>query len=185
MNTFLRGACALGAAIFPWLCAGCIGPHYHQHQLVLFGKQPPVINGPHDPAIERNLTTQPWPRSIVGSVTGVGVVLFKSAGIQGWHDFKLHALAEGDVITHQSSSSGFLTWDLRLHSLTVDDVAIPIEGTKYMRVEIFRGQVTVDKGIFRQTNRWAVAEGKLAWDTDGWFEIHPQKTGDVRFGPEK
>jgi hypothetical protein len=31
-----------------------------------------------------------------------------------------------------------------------------------------------------ETNEVITAEGKLAWDSDGWFEIHPQKTGDVR-----
>lgn len=161
------------------ICAGCIGPHYSKHLIVLASQKPPEIKGPNDPAIEENLSTNPWPRSFLGPVVGVGVVLFKSMGIAGWKDFHLYARARGVEVQHQISSSGFLTVDLLLKSLTVEDVSIPINGPKYMRVEIYLGRVTVASPIRHQTNQVITAEGKLAWDSDGWFEIHPQKTGDV------
>jgi len=161
-------------------CAGCIGPHYHPHQIVFFGIHAPKINGAHDPAIETNLTTVPWHKSLVGPEAGVGVVLLKSMGLQGWNDFHIHAKAEGPVVMHQIASSGFFTVDIRLNSLTLDDVSIPLTGTNYMRLEVFLGRVGVDKAMRHETNEVVAAEGKLAWDTDGWFEIHPQKTGDVR-----
>ena len=160
--------------------AGCIGPHYTKYPLVLMGKHPPEIKGPHDPAIAANLSTKPWPRSPVGPEAGIGVVWFKSMGINGWRDFHLHARARGPVVQHQISSSGFFTVDIRLDSLKVDDVSIPIEGTNYMRLEIYLGKVAIDQTMRQETNEVITAEGKLAWDTDGWFEIHPQKTGDVR-----
>lgn len=116
----------------------------------------------------------------MGAEVGIVVVGFKSFGFNGWKDFHLHAKAEGPVILHQISSSGFFTVDIKLNSLTVDDVPVPIRGPRYMRSEIFLGKVQVDKAMRHETNEVIVVEGKLAWDTDGWFEIHPEKTGDVR-----
>jgi hypothetical protein len=164
------------------LCAssGCIGPHYTKHPLVLMGKPPPELKGPRDPAILTNLTTEPWHKSLMGAEVGVGVVWFKSIGFNGWKDFGMHAKARGPVVLHQISSSGFFTVDIRLDSLTVDDVPISITNSKYMRLEIYLGRVDVDQAMRHETNEVITAEGRLAWDTDGWFEIHPQKTGDVR-----
>lgn len=161
------------------LGSGCIGPHYHEHQLVLFGRRHPRIRGPDDPAIAAHLTTKPWPRSVVGPEAGVGVTLFKAMGIQGWKDFHLHAQARGVEVQHEIASNGFLTLDMELKALTVQGVHVPIIPPKYMRVEIFLGKVTVDNSIRHETNEPVYAEGKLVWDEDGWFEIHPQRTGDV------
>jgi hypothetical protein len=47
-------------------------------------------------------------------------------------------------------------------------------------VEIFLGRVSADKALRHETNELVSAEGKLVWDEDGWFEIHPQRTADVR-----
>lgn len=162
------------------VCGGCIAPYYTKYPVVFVGKPPPQISGPHDPAIEQNLSTQPWHKSLLGAEVGVVVVWFKSLGFNGWKDFHLHAKAQGPVVLHQISSSGFFTVDIRLNSLTVEDVPIPITGPRYMRLEIFLGRVDVDKAMRHETNEVITAEGKLAWDSDGWFEIHPQKTGDVR-----
>jgi hypothetical protein len=166
-------------------CAGCIGPHYKEHPLVVVTKkQPPELQGPYDQSIAQNLSTNPWPKSLVSPVAGVGNVIFKSMGISGWKDYHMLGEAQGVVVQHQIESSGFVTVDLRLNSLKVDEVPIPIKGTKYMRLEIFLGNVSVDNAIRDETNEVVTADGKLVWDSDGWFEIHPQKTGDVRLGDE-
>ena len=161
-------------------CAGCIGPHYTEHPVVLVKKKPPEIIGPYDPAIAQNLSTNAWSRSPFGPESAVVVVWFKSLGIAGWKDYHMRARAQGPVVPHQISSSGFLTVDLRLNSLTVDDVPIPIAGMKYMRLEIFLGKVGVQKAVRHDTNEVLSADGKLVWDSDGWFEIHPQASGDVK-----
>jgi hypothetical protein len=176
---------SLRCSLFFWLClvalcTSCIGPHYHEHPLVLFGKAPPKLSGANDPAIITNLTTHPWHKSLIGSETGIGAVWFKSMGINGWKDYHLQAKAESPVVMHQIASSGFLTVDLRLNYLTIGGVLIPINEPRYMRLEIYLGHVAVDKAIRHETNEIISAEGKLAWDSDGWFEIHPQKTGDVQ-----
>lgn len=159
--------------------AGCVAPHYREHQLILFGKSPPFITDPYDPAIAQNLSAKPWPKSPFGPELGVGVVPFKSIGIQGWHDYHMIAKARGPVVLRQISSSGFLTVDLRLDSLKLDDVPVPITNPRYMRLEIYLPRVLVEDSIRRETNEVLTVEGKLAWDCDGWFEIHPQKSGDV------
>lgn len=180
MKTVSRKLSLLLCAGLLLACGGCIGPHYTKYPVAFIGKAAPQINGPHDPAIEQNLTTQPWHKSLMGAEVGVVVVWFKSFGFNGWKDFHLHAKAQGPVVLHQISSSGFFTVDLRLDSLTVDNVPVPITGPRYMRLEIFLGKVDVDKAMRHETNEVITAEGKLVWDSDGWFEIHPQKTGDVR-----
>jgi len=166
--------------------AGCVGPHYSEHQLVLNGKDAPLISSPRDPAIARHLTTNLWARSsFPDRAAEVGVTPFKAIGIQGWKDFHMHARARGHVRQHEVSSNGFRTVDLQLKSLTVDNVRVHWKGTRYMRVEIFLGKVTVDPAILDDTNALLHVEGKLVWDEDGWFEIHPESTGDVRQEPPR
>jgi len=164
--------------------AGCVGPHYSEHQLIVNGKDAPVINSPHDPAIAGHLTTNLWARSsFPDRAVEVGVTPFKAVGVQGWKDFHMHARARGRVMQHEVGSNGFRTVDLRLKSLTVDNVRIHWKGTRYMRVEIYLGKVQVEPAILDNTNALLSIEGKLVWDEDGWFEIHPESAGDVRLEP--
>lgn len=160
--------------------AGCFGPHYARHQVVLFGTDAPVIKGPRDPAIPQNLSTNVWAKSnFPERAAEIGVIPFKAMGVQGWIDFHLHAKARGHVVQHEVSSNGFRTVDLRLISLTVNRVPIHWTGTRFMRVEIFLGKAPVPSTLFDDTNAVVCAEGKLVWDEDGWFEIHPQRSRDV------
>lgn len=176
---WVAGVWLMASVIF---CAGCIGPHYTNKELIVSGRQPPQIRGPHDPAIEANLSTNPWPKSPFPARAGeVVVTVAKSAGIQGWKDYHMHAIARGEVIQHEISSNGFLTLDIGLHSLTINHVRVPLRGPRYMRFEIFLGKVSVDKSIYTETNAMILGQGKFVWDSDGWFEIHPQKNGDVEF----
>ena len=180
---FLKLVLRLCAGVF-LIGTGCVGPHYSDHQLVLFGKDAPPISGPHDPAIPWQLTTNIWAKSnLPDRAAEVGVTPFKAMGIQGWKDFHLHAKARGHVMQHEASSNGFRTADLRLESLTVDNVRVRWKGTRFMRVEIFLGKVSVKPAILDDANALLCVEGKLVWDEDGWFEIHPERSGDVRQEP--
>ncbi|HEX3626645.1 MAG TPA: hypothetical protein VH280_14615 [Verrucomicrobiae bacterium] len=162
-------------------CAGCIGPHYTNKELIVSGRQPPRVRGPHDPAIEANLSTHPWTKSpLPDRAAEVVATVAKSAGIQGWKDYHMHAKATGVVVQHELSSNGFLTMDVKLHSLILNRAHIPLRGDRYMRFEIFLGKVSVDPELKDGTNEFVFGQGKFVWDSDGWFEIHPQKTGDVR-----
>ena len=169
---------AMGSCL---LLTGCIQPHYHNHQLVVFGKAAPAISGPLDPTIAYHLRTKPSPRvELLTAITAVVTTPFKCIGVQGWKDFHMHAEAHGALVQARISSDGFLSADLRLDSLTVDGVAVPVLGTRYIRVEVFLSNVSVDKTLAKEEQPYVITEGKFVWDTDGWFEIHPQATGDFR-----
>jgi hypothetical protein len=182
---FVKLVSRLCAGVF-LIGAGCVGPHYSEHQLVLVGKDAPLIRSPRDPAIAQHLTTNLWAKSnFPDRATEVGVTPFKAMGVQGWKDFQMHARARGHVMQHEVSSNGFRTVDLRLESLTVDNVRVHWKGTRFMRVEIFLGKVLVEPAILDDTNALLCVEGRLVWDEDGWFEIHPERSGDVRQEPSR
>ena len=163
-----------------FLCSGCIGPQYTKHDIVVSGKPAPEIHSPHDPALQANLTTNFWAsQPFLGRAAEVGTTLFKSAGIQGWKDYHMNAQATGVALRHEFTSGPYLTVDMRLQSLTVNRVAVPVRGLRYMRVVIFLPKASVAAAVYERTNPVVVAQGKLVWNFDGWFEIHPQKDGDV------
>lgn len=164
------------------LLSGCVAPHYTNHQLILFGKAAPTISGLDVPAIQTNLSVTVVAKvNRVTMLTDFSTIPLKCMGIQGWKDFHLGAEARGTVVQHQLSSDRILTVDLRLNSLAINGTPIPLPGDRFIRAEIYRGKVRVDKMRFAQKDAVMVVKGKLAWDTDGWFEIHPQGRGDVCF----
>jgi len=174
----------LGCIVVLLTFTGCIGPHYSQNNIIVSGKPAPRIRGPRDPAIAANLTTNLWAKSpLPDRAAEVGVTLFKSAGVQGWKDYHMRAKVIGTVMQHEFSSNGFLTMDLRINSLMVKRVPIHFTGVRYIRLEIFLGKVSVAAAVYERANARVVAQGKFVWDSDGWFEIHPQKTGDVELIP--
>src|ERR1700722_17136537 len=121
------GKIILLACLLVFACAGCIRPLYYDHDIVICGKQPPKICGPHDPALQANLSTNMWaPQPFWGSAAEVGTVAMKSAGIQGWKDYHLNPCATGVALQRKFSSGPNLTIDLRLQSLTVNSIPIPL-----------------------------------------------------------
>jgi hypothetical protein len=166
------------------ICAGCVGPLYWEHSPIINGKSPPPLRGPSDPALQANLSTNMWaPQPFWGSAAEVGTVAMKSAGIQGWKDYHMNACATGVALQRKFTSGPNLTIDLRLQSLTVRGVPVPLRRPSYMRVVIFLVKTSVAAAVYERTNPVIVAQGKLTWNRDGWFEIHPQKTGDVQLAP--
>jgi hypothetical protein len=183
------------ALVKPWLlsgciaallsCAGCIGPQYSKHNLIISGKPAPEIHGPRDPALQASLTTNMWPlQPFAGSAAEVGTTLIKSAGVQGWKDYHMYAQAKGIAIQHKFTSGPYMSLDMRLQSLTVNRVPVPLRGPKYMRLVIFLGKISVAAAVYERTNAQVFARGKLVWNSDGWLEIHPKKTGDVELIPK-
>ena len=171
-------------ALTSLFCGGCIGPQYKDKQIIVTGKPAPVIRGPRDPALQANLSTNLWARQpFPGHAAEVGTTLFKSAGIQGWKDYHMNARATGVALQHEFTSGPYLTVDMRLQSLTVNRVPVPLRGPRYMRVVIFLAKVSVNHSVSEETNPVIVARGRLVWNFDGWFEIHPEKTGDVVLAP--
>lgn len=181
MNGLLKQwVCLAGPAVL-LLAGGCIGPRYTEYDLVVTNKKhAPIINSPHDAALEANLSTNRWPRQpLPGRAAEVGTTLFKDAGIQGWEDYHMNARATGVALQHQFSSGPYWTIDLRLQSLTVNGVHVPLPGPRYMRVVVFFPKLSVASAVDERTNSVVIAQGRLVWNFDGWFEIHPKKTSDV------
>ena len=173
------GLFLLGGAL---LCGGCVAPHYTKHQLLISGKAAPNITGLDVPAIQTNLSVAVVPKvSRITEFTDFSTIPLKCMGIQGWKDFHLNAEAHGTVVQNQLSSDRILTVDLRLISLAVNGTPIPLPGSRFIRCEIYRGKARVDKAMLAQKDAVMVVKGKLVWDADGWFEIHPQGQSDVRF----
>jgi hypothetical protein len=184
MNGPLKKWVSLAGLAVLLLGGGCIGPQYTKHDMVVSGKAAPKIHGPRDPALPANLSTNLWPRQpFPGRAAEVGTTLFKDSGIQGWKDYHLNARATGVSLQRQFTSGPYLTIDLRLQSLTVKRVPVPLRGPRYMRVVIFLPKTSVAAAVYERTNPVVVAQGRLVWNFDGWFEIHPQKTGDVTLAP--
>jgi hypothetical protein len=166
------------------ICVGCTGPRYYDHNIIVTGKPAPKIRGPRDPMLQANLSTNFWaPQPFLGSAAEVGTVTIKSAGIQGWKDYHMNAQATGVALQHKFTSGPNLTIDLGLQSLTVKHIPVPLRQPSYMRVVIFLATTSVAAAVYERTNPVVVAQGKLVWNSDGWFEIHPQKTGDVQVAP--
>lgn len=166
-------------------CLGCVGPLYYNHSIVICGKPPPKICGPQDPLLQANLSTNLWARQpFLGSAAEVVTVAIKSAGIQGWKDYHMNACATGVALQRKFTSGPNLTIDLRLQSLTVKSIPVPLSRPSYMRVVIFLAKTSVAAAVYERTNPVVVAKGKLTWNRDGWFEIHPQKGGDVQLAPD-
>jgi hypothetical protein len=181
----MRKARLLGVCSCLVLLCGCVGPHYTSRQLVICGKPAPPIAGPDDPQIPANLRAEPDPRvNLLAIVTGFFTTPLKCFGVQGWKDYHCHAQARGTVVQHQVSTDNFLTVDVRLISLAIDGVAIPLSDPKFIRLEIYPGSAPAETSLVTNQNAVIVAEGRFVWDTDGWFEIHPQTPDDVRAEPK-
>jgi len=174
---FGAGALLLCVGLFG---SGCVGPHYRKHQLVLFGQHAPILPDPLPASVLAHLADKPIPEAgWEGSMTGVVVTWFKCLGVQGWTDFHVTAEAHGRVLYHHTSDDGFTTVDLKLNSLKVNDMVVPLPKYRFIRSEIFRGWVDMDKSLLKDKDTAIGIHGKLVWDNDGWFEIHPQKKDDV------
>jgi hypothetical protein len=181
MNGTKQRVCLAGLAAFLFfLCNGCIGPQYTNHDIIVSGKPAPTLQSPRDPALQANLSTNSWPsQPFAGRAAEVGTTLFKSSGIQGWKDYHMSAIATGVTVQHEYTSGPYLTIDLRLKSLMVKHAVVPLDGPRYMRVVIFLPKSSAEPAVYKQTNSVVVARGKLVWNFDGWFEIHPREKGDV------
>ncbi len=162
------------------LGGGCVAPHYAHRQLILFGQRAPVIAGPDVAMIQEKLLAAPAPRvNLPTVITAFATTPFKCLGLQGWTDFEMGATASGIVVQHREASDRFVTVDLELRTLEVDGMRIPLPERRYIRVEIYRGRVPIESAMFRNQSGAIRVRGKFVWDSDGWFEIHPQTLLDI------
>jgi hypothetical protein len=125
-----------------------------------------------------------WLSEVVGAAT---TYLFKDTGISGWDATNVPTTcATGTVFrTPAWSTDGLATIDLRLESILVGDKEFVLDDghevkhTRFIRIEdkdfLYLGHTIGDK------QRVQIC-GEVVWDTDqeGWYEIHPRGSSDVR-----
>jgi hypothetical protein len=104
---------------------------------------------------------------------------FKRMGIFGWRDSGLWVVAVGEVVQVAWSTDGFVTADLRLEGLTVAGEKVALPGTRYLRAEICERAIGLAKTDRPRAGGRVRLAGRLMWDGDGWFEVHPQTRDGV------
>jgi len=143
------------------------------------GPSPPKISIPGE--LPAALLAEPLPR-LTWWKTWPGFIttpMFKMLGVFGWDQTGFEATMEGIVDQAAWSTDGFTTVDVRLSNLRVGETPVPILDTRFLRAEICCHAVTLPLEPDDLVSHFIVVSGRFVWDRDGWYEIHPQKEGDV------
>jgi hypothetical protein len=104
--------------------------------------------------------------------------IFKMSGIQGWRDYGLIVVADGQVKQIADSLDGMTTVDLKLNRLSPDGQSLEKED-KYLRIEVF-GCVRRSLMIEMHEGQRLQVRGKLMWDGDGFLEVHPGTAENIQ-----
>jgi hypothetical protein len=141
---------------------------------------PPDINAAQVvPSHLRSSVNPPlkWVARVSGFVT---TYAGKILGVQGWRNYHLPAQVSGTVIHAAGSSDGLYTIDLEIDGLMVANQSVALFHPSFIRVEVFPwvrfGALLPRKG------EKACVSGKLMWDGDGFLEIHPGTSSQVKPG---
>jgi len=106
--------------------------------------------------------------------------VFKENGICGWTDY--HLLSCGQVEQAALSEGGIYTVDILMialsDSFTVTD-SNGIEKPNYMRAEILPEVMAATNELPKKGDQVTIC-GTLFWDGDGFLEIHPRTSKDIR-----
>ncbi len=125
---------------------------------------------------------------------GISIVTtpIKEAGLaRGWDEYNLWIVAKGTIVQMVKSSDGLKTIDIRLQSLSIFESeldffdkskhppVLKFEDIRYIRSEVFpHVRMQYEDTPLKPTDTIRLC-GKLKWDKDGFFEIHPTKGGDL------
>ena len=159
------------------LTTGCRCTAISNHQWA--GHYPPGMKTPEDIAAHlRTEVNKPVRPS--GQRAGFFMAPFKRAGIFGWSDLGYDGAVVGLVKQAALSTDKFYTVDMLVKELQIDGKPMSLPGERYLRAEICTCQVTLT-----ETNRPMVGDtvwihGRMVWDGDGFIEIHPRQTDDVK-----
>jgi hypothetical protein len=170
----------LSAALASIFITGCRCTPVSNHEWA--GHYPPKIKTPED--IAANLRRQAIPPvKPAGTRIAFFTTPFKRIGIFGWSDLGYDGAVIGRVKQTSLSSDKFYTVDMQVKELQIDGRPMPLNGDRYLRAEICTCQVTLSDANRPSTNDTVWIYGRLVWDGDGFIEIHPRKTDDVKKQP--
>jgi len=131
------------------------------------------------PSVLRSSSNPPlkWVARISGFLT---TYTGKILGIQGWRNYHLPAKVSGTVVHAAGSSDGLYTIDLEIYDLTLANQSVPLLHSSFIRVEAFPW-VRFGAPLPREGDG-ACVSGKLMWDGDGFLEIHPTSSSQIKPG---
>jgi hypothetical protein len=115
-------------------------------------------------------------------VLGFFTTPFKRAGVFGWRDMHIDAVAVGVVSQVATSTDHFVTADLNLTELTANGVPVALSRPpRYLRAEICARRLHLARPALPCEGDKVRIGGRIMWDSDGkgFLEIHPQHAADV------
>jgi hypothetical protein len=147
------------------------------------GPKPSPLTSPDGIAIKLRSEANP---SINGFQRDIGFLTtpFKRIGILGWRDTGFSMTVSGTVVhSPVYSSDGFLTIDLRLSKIVIGGKDIPLVGERFIRAEVCVCSPGLQRNQFPITNDRLAVTGRVLWDGDGFYEIHPACGSSLDSGP--
>jgi len=156
---------------------GCRCTAISNHQWA--GHYPPKMKSPEDIAAHlRHAVNNPVRPS--GQKAGFFTTPFKRAGIFGWSDLGHDGTVVGLVQQAALSTDQFYTVDMKVRTFQVDGKEMALSGERYLRAEVCLCQVKLSETNRPQVGDLVWIHGRMVWDGDGFIEIHPRETNDVR-----
>ena len=104
---------------------------------------------------------------------------FKRLGIYGWTDLQYSVATIGTVEQVAESTDKFLTVDLRIDSMLVNEADLVLPPASFIRAEICLADIGLSECKKPRLGQKVRIAGRLMWDGDGFLEIHPQRRADV------
>jgi hypothetical protein len=164
-------------AIIAILAAGCKCTAVSSHEWA--GHFPPAIHQPED--IVRNLLPEiNGPVKPAGETFGILTTPFKRLGIFGWRDLGYDGEATGRVLRAARSTDQFYTVDMALETLSIDGRQMSLNGHRYLRAELCLCEVKLPYPDRPRAGDVVWIRGRMVWDGDGFVEIHPRHSDDVK-----
>jgi hypothetical protein len=107
--------------------------------------------------------------------------LGKMLGIQGWRNYRMDARVSGSVTHASGSDDGFYTIDIEIDALNVNGASELGAKGRFIRVETLPW-VRPGAPLPVKSQESVCIFGGLWWDADGFLEIHPRRSTDVKKG---
>lgn len=112
--------------------------------------------------------------------------LGKNLGLLGWVDLNKRVEVKGRVIQAAYSADQFYTVDMQIHTISLDGKQVQlVPDSTFIRAEICIHCVMLKEKNRPKAGHEVSIAGRLKWDADGFLEVHPQKTSDVKILNQK
>ena len=159
------------------VAVGCVCSANSNRQLT--GEKPPAISRPQEIAAHLRRSVNPEVRAF-GRAAGFLYMPFKRFGISGWTYLGYDADVVGLVQQTAKSTDQFYTVDMKLETLEIDHLNIPLADERYLRAEICLCDAKLSADERPRVGDKVWMRGRMVWDGDGFVEIHPRAAAEVK-----